>query len=254
MSSNTWTQDALRSSSARLSGKCWRVVEAQHQVSTTKITDTLAEQEILENLLEETKPPIPKECAHLDFLLLTPFRYSARNPFGSRFRKPNAENGVFYAAEHPHTAMAEAAFYRTLFYAESPATPWPTNPGKYTAFSCAFKSTRVTDITRKPYIEDKRLYHLSDYSASQAFADAVRGFGFEIIKYKSLRDPEGRSNLAILSGKVFTKSKPLDRMSWKLHLDAQGARALCESPRLSIQYDRTAFAADPRLRNFRWER
>jgi hypothetical protein len=254
MSSNTWTQDALRSSATKLSGKCWRVVEAQHQVSTTKITDTLAEQEILENLLEETKPPIPKECAHLNFLLLTPFRYSARNPIGSRFRRPNAENGVFYAAEHPFTAMAEAAFHRTLFYAESPATPWPTNPGEYTAFSCAFKSARVTDIARKPYLDDKGLYHLWDYSASQAFADAVSGFGFEMIKYKSMRDPEGRPNLALLSATVFTKSEPLDRMSWKLHLDAQGARALCESPRLSIQYDRAAFAADRRLKNFRWER
>jgi len=254
MSSNTWTQDALRFSATRLNGKCWRVVEAQHHVSTTKITDTLAEQEILENLLEETKPPIPKECAHLNFLLLTPFRYSARNPIGSRFRRPNAALGVFYAAEHPFTAMAEAAFHRTLFYAESPATPWPTNPGEYMAFSCGFKSARVTDIARKPYLGDKGLYHLSDYSASQAFADTVRALGFEMIRYKSMRDPEGRSNLALLSCTVFTKSEPLDRMSWKLHLDAQGARALCESPRLSIQCDRAAFAADKRLKNFRWER
>ena len=254
MSSNIWTQDALRSSATKLSGKCWRVVEAQHQVSTTKITDTLAEQEILENILEETKPPIPRECEHLNFLLLTPFRYSARNPYGSRFRKPNAANGVFYAAEHPFTAMAEAAFRRTLFYAESPATPWPSNPGEYTAFACALKSARVTDVTRKPYLEDKGLYYLSDYSASQVFADAVRSLGFEIIRYKSVRDPEGGSNLALLSCTVFTRPEPLERMSWKLHLDAQGARALCESPRLSIGYDRAAFAADPRLKNFRWER
>jgi hypothetical protein len=230
------------------------VVEAQHLVSTMKITDTVAEQEILENLLEETKPPIPRECAHLDYLLLTPFRYSARNPFGSRFRRPNAEHGVFYAAEHPSTAIAEAAFHRTLFYAESPATPWPVNPGEYTAFSCAFKSARVSDIARKPYLEDKGLYHLSDYSASQAFADAVRGFGFGVIKYRSVRDPEGRPNLALLSPKLFTRRKPIDQMSWKLHFDSKGVRALCESPRLAIQYDRTAFATDPRLKNFRWER
>ncbi len=254
MSSNIWTQDALRSSATKLAGKCWRVVEAQHQVSTTKITDTLAEQEILEDLLEETKPPIPRECAHLNFLLLTPFRYSARNPYGSRFRKPNAEKGVFYAAEHPSTAMAEAAFHRTLFYAESPATPWPINPGEYSAFACAFKSARGSDITRKPYLDDEGLYHLSDYAASQTFADAVRSHGFEIIRYKSMRDPEGRANLALLSCTVFTRPEPLERMSWKLHLDARGARAFCESPRHSIAYDRAAFAADPRLANFRWDR
>jgi hypothetical protein len=254
MSSSIWTQGALRSSVTKLTGKCWRVVEAQHRVSTTKITDTLAEQAILENLLEETKPPNPEECAHLHFLLLTPFRYSARNPYGSRFRRPNAENGVFYAAERAATAMAETAFHRTLFFAESPATPWPTNPGEYTAFSCAFKSERTTDITRKRYLENKGLYHLSDYSASQQFADAARAHGCEIIKYRSLRDPEGRPNLALLTCRVFTKPKPLGLMSWKLHLDSKGARAFCESPRISIQYDRAAFAADPRLKNIRWER
>ncbi len=254
MSSNTWTQDALQSSATRLSGKCWRVVEAQHQISTMKITDTLAEQAVLEDLLEQTKPPIPRECARLDFLLSTPFRYSTKNPYGSRFRRPHSEDGVFYAAEQPSTAMAETAFHRTLFYAESPATPWPANPGEYTAFSCAFKSSRVTNVARAPYLDDAGLYHLSDYSASQAFADAVRSFGFEIIKYKSVRDPKGLANLALLHCTVFTKPEPLERMSWKLHLDAQGARALCESPRLSIEYDRDAFAADPRLANFKWDR
>lgn len=254
MSSNTWTPDALRSSAAKLSGKCWRVVEAQHQVSTMKVTDTLAEQRILEDLLEETKPPIPRGCEHLDFLLLTPFRYSAKTPYGSRFRKANAVDGVFYAAEHPLTAISETAFHRTLFYAESPATPWPTNASEYTAFSCAFKSNRVCNIAKKPWLDDDGLYHLSDYAASQAFADAARASGFEIIRYRSVRDPQGLANLALLNCTVFTKREPLERISWKLHLDAQGARALCESPRLSIQYDRAAFAADSRLANFRWDR
>jgi hypothetical protein len=252
MSSTTWTPDALRSS--RLSGTCWRVVEAQHQISTMKITDTLAEQRVLEDLVEETKPTIPAECLRLNFLLSTPFRYSATNPHGSRFRRPFATDGVFYAAEHVATAIAETAFYRTLFYAESPETPWPTNAGQYSAFSCAYKSNRVTDIARKPYLDDADLYHLSDYTAAQAFADAARAKDFEIIKYRSVRDPEGRTNFALLTWKVFTKPSPVRRMSWKLHLGAQGARALCEAPRQSIEYDRAAFAADPRIARMRWER
>ena len=252
MSSTTWTPDALRSS--KLSGTCWRVVEAQHQISTMKITDTLAEQRVLEDLVEETKPAIPTECLRLNFLLSTPFRYSATNPNGSRFRRPLATEGVFYAAEHVASAIAETAFYRTLFYAESPDTPWPTNAGEYTAFSCALKSNRVADIAREPFIEDAELYHLSDYTAAQAFADLARSENFEIIKYRSVRDPEGRCNLALLTWKVFTKPSPVRRMSWKLHLGAQGARALCEAPRQSIEYDRETFAADPRIANMRWER
>src|SRR5215468_9021159 len=107
MSSSTWTASELLSRAAALSGSFWRVVEAQHHVSTMKLTDSLEDQAILEDLIEETKPPVPPNCARLDFLLMTPFRYSTQNPWGSRFRKPNAEAGVFYAAEHPETAIAE---------------------------------------------------------------------------------------------------------------------------------------------------
>ena len=46
--------------------------------------------------------------------------------------------GVFYASETPQTAVAEMAFYRLLFFAESPDTPWPANPAEYTAFSTEY--------------------------------------------------------------------------------------------------------------------
>jgi hypothetical protein len=219
-----------------------------------KITDTLAEQRVLEDLVEETKPAIPAECLRLNFLLSTPFRYSATNPNGSRFRRPFATEGVFYAAEHVATAIGETAFYRTLFYAESPETPWPTNAGEYTAFSCAFKSSSAVDIAKKTCLDDSGLYHLSDYTAAQAFADAARAKDFEIIKYRSVRDPEGRANLALLTWKVFTKPSPVKRLSWKLHVGAQGVRALCEAPRQSIEYGRATFAADPRIKGMNWER
>lgn len=167
---------------------------------------------------------------------------------------PLATDGVFYATEHVATAIAETAFYRTLFYAESPETPWPTNAGEYTAFSCAYKSNRVADIAKKPYLDDAGLYHLSDYTAAQAFADAARAKDFEIINYRSVRDPEGRANLALLTWKVFTKPSPVKRLSWKVHLSALGARALCEAPRQSIEYDRTTFSADPRIAGMGWDR
>src|ERR1700754_2644838 len=133
MSSSTWTPAALSSSRRRSSGPCWRAVEAQHHVSTAKLTDTAAEQTRLEELLEQTKPAVPEECRHLDWLLYTPFRYPATHG-GSRFRKEGLTLGVFYAAELPQTAIAEMAFRRLLFFSESPATPWPGNAGEYTLF------------------------------------------------------------------------------------------------------------------------
>ena len=86
-----------------------------------KIVDTLAEQSLLETLLERTKPPVPAECRDLHYLLATPFRYGAPYPSGSRFRRAGFTPGVFYGSTTPATAVAEIAFHRLLFFADSPA-------------------------------------------------------------------------------------------------------------------------------------
>jgi hypothetical protein len=85
-------------------------VEAQHQISTLKIVDTLEEQALLETLLEESKPVLPPECKGLDYLLATPFRYGAIYPHGSRFRRAGRTLGVYYASEAVETAISEMAF------------------------------------------------------------------------------------------------------------------------------------------------
>src|SRR5882757_8489431 len=125
MSLPIWTPAALSSEALPVSGRYWRLVEAQHHVSTLKLVDSLEEQALLEQLLEESKPALPPECAGLDYLLATPFRYGAVYPHGSRFRRAGRTLGVFYASERVETALAEMAFYRLLFFADSPETPLP---------------------------------------------------------------------------------------------------------------------------------
>ena len=63
------------------------------------LVDSVAEQAVLERLVEASKPPVPREVARLGlhWLLFTPFRY-APPPGGSRFRGPN-DTGVFYGAD-----------------------------------------------------------------------------------------------------------------------------------------------------------
>src|SRR6202035_5485993 len=117
--SSSISTPAARSSDARaLAGTCWRLVEAQHHVSTLKLVDSVDEQRVLEDLIEGTKPAVPPECRGLHYLLATPFRYGAVYPTGSRFRRSGRSEGVFYASETPVTAAAEIAFYRLLFFAE----------------------------------------------------------------------------------------------------------------------------------------
>src|SRR6266436_9012505 len=188
MSSSTSTpaglsSDTLSSDAGALAGICWRLVEAQHRISTLKLVDSVDEQETLEDLIQASKPSVPPECQHLHYLLSTPFRYGAAYPIGSRFRRAGLTEGVFYAAEAPETAVAEMAFYRLLFYAESPDTPWPANAAEYTAFSADYAARKAIDLSKGRLLKDNAPWmHLTDYAPCQALADAAREAAIEAIR------------------------------------------------------------------------
>ena len=48
-----WIPDALRSEQSPVKKTFWRCVEAQHVVSTLQLVDTLDEQRLLEDILED---------------------------------------------------------------------------------------------------------------------------------------------------------------------------------------------------------
>jgi hypothetical protein len=255
MSSNTWTPEELSSNFRVLAGRCWRAVEAQHYVSTLKLTDTQEEQSRLEELVETTKPRIPEECRHLPYLLSTPFRYGAPYPRGSRFRRAGLTAGVFYAAELSLTAIAELTFYRLLFFAESPDTPWPANPGEYTAFAADFAAESGIDLTNSPFDGQRLVWtHPTNYSPCQDLADTAREAGALAIRYRSARMRDPSFNLALLSCRAFARGEIVDRQKWRIHLSTRGARAICEMPRIHAEFDRSAFSSDPRIVGMRWDR
>lgn len=255
MSSSTWTPAALSSDARSLAGTCWRLVEAQHRVSTLKLVDSVDEQEMLEDLIQASKPSLPPECHHLHYLLSTPFRYGAVYPTGSRFRRAGLTEGVFYAAEAPETAVAEVAFYRLLFYAESPGTPWPANAAEYTAFSAKYATRKAIDLAKGKYARDRaRWMHPTDYAPCQALAEIARSAGIDVIRYTSVRDPQQKTNVALLACRAFVGHKPTNFQTWHIRLSAAGVHAICESPKSRITFGRRAFAADSRIAKLRWQR
>ena len=255
MSSIISTRDELSSNRKTATGRCWRVVEAQNQISTTKLTDTSAEQHTLELLIEETKPPLPPECRHLNFLLATPFRYGAAYPKGSRFRRAGFTPGVFYASERAETAIAELCFFRLLFFSESPDTQWPANAGEYTAFAAEFATTRAVDLTLPPFdARAARWMHPTDYEPCQKLAEIAREAHIELIRYASVRDPQHHANVALLSCRAFAHHEPVAHQTWQLLFGSNGARAVCELPRRMLDFDRTVFLADQRMASMNWER
>ena len=146
------------------------------------------------------------------------------------------------------TALAEMAFYRLLFFAESPATPLPANAADYTAFSAAVETDGALDLTRPPLDRDASLWtHPTDYAACQSLADGARAAGLAAILYRSVRDPAGGTNMALLTAKAFAVPRPAERQTWRIRLSPLGVQALCDHPPRRIGFSREDFRADPRI-------
>jgi hypothetical protein len=242
-----WTAGALASEARRYEGAIWRVVEAQHKVATMRITDTLEEQALLEAILEDSKPLVPEDCRHLDYLLYTPFRY-APYPYGSRFRRARQPEGVFYALEVVETAIAEAAFYQLLFFTESPDAKLPSGAGEYTAFSTRCATQRHLDLTATPLNRDReRWTHPNAYEACQDLADQARAAGIEILRTESVRDPSHRANIALLTCAAFAETAPRTLQTWHIFTRRHAVQARCETTRTQMEFRREEFAGDARL-------
>lgn len=181
------------------------MVEAQHVASTMKIVDSREEQDVLEHLLEDSKPPLPGVVEGLHYLLATPFRYDPRRQ-GSRFRSA-ADPGVFYGAERVTTAAAELGYWRWRFL-EDAVDLDRLEPVAHTAFSVEIRATAV-DLRRPPFDQDVAVWtHPSDYAGTQAFARVGREARIAAIVYESVRDPEPAWCLALLHPSGFATKRP----------------------------------------------
>jgi hypothetical protein len=206
VSLTTWTPAELLSNSKNYTGKIWRMVEAQHLVSTSKIVDSLDEQELLEDILEESKPPVPAEAADLDYLLFSPFRYDTRPPSGSRFRAIT-DPGVFYAAELIKTAAAEVGYWRWKFLQDTSGLD-RLQPCAFTAFRVPIQ-TQCIDLREPPFDANSTQWeHPSDYTATQSIGKTAREAAVGAIVYTSVRDPDHNVCIAVLTPIAFAAKKP----------------------------------------------
>lgn len=242
-----WTAAALASEARSFAAELWRIVEDQSFAATIRITDTIDDQALLERLLDDTKPLWPREVAGYDFLIATPFRYRPY-PFGSRFRRARQPEGVYYASEAVETAAAELAFFRLLFFLESPGARHPASPVQHTAFSIRAATERAIDLTKPPLDGDRGLWtHPTDYGPCQGLADEARQAGLQAIRYESVRDPRHGANAAILAIAAIADRTPRARQSWRFFVRASAVQAWCESPRLTLEFPWSGWRHDPQV-------
>lgn len=217
MPSITWTATALASEARAIDADVWRMVEAQHVTATLKLVDDAEEHELLEALVEASKPPLPEAARRLHYLLATPFRYPPPT-HGSRFRAPG-EPGVFYGAFALRTAAAELGYWRWQFKQQSPNLQ-RLSPVAHTAFRAALRA-RGIDLREKPLAKDRAHWTAQTYGATQALARVARAASLQAIAYESVRDPDKGGCVALLDPAGFAARKPKgDTQTWWLAVHA----------------------------------
>ena len=243
MSSNIWTQYGGDSNLRPLAVKACRVVEARHRISTRRLVDSGAEQDVLEAILEVAKPPI--RDAGLHYLLYTPFRYPPLR-HGSRFGR-RVERGIWYGALELHTALAEVAFYRLLFL-EGTSADLGTVSADLQSFWAKVETRHGADLTKPPFEERKHeISSPTSYAFSQSLGSEMRAAGIRAFLYESARDPRAGINVGILDAAAFGVPKPFAFRAWYAVATKAGvefiSRELAEAKE-SLRFPRGDFLVD----------
>lgn len=217
-------------------------------VSTRKLVDSDAEQQLLEEMIDAAKPPLPPEpgFAGLHYLLSTPFRYPPLR-HGSRFGS-RAERGIWYGARALATGFAETAYYRLLLL-EGTTAELPQVLTDVSAFTAPIDTRAGVDLTAGAFAAHAaEISSPVDYRASQLLGREMRAAGVEAFLYGSARDPGG-TGCGVFTPRAFAARRPAPPQTW-LCVATRDAVELTRRDvfrHQTLRYPRERFLVDGRL-------
>lgn len=211
-----------------------RIVENQEEIATKRITANPAEQDLLESLIEQSKPGSISGSKH--YLLGTPFRYPPLR-HGSRFGK-RSERWMFYGSLDTLACLAECAYYRFVFYFDQQVPPPMPPATSHTLFSVQVASAACVDLRVGAY-DDLRsdLTSIHSYRVTQALGRKLRDQDCEVVVFASARG-DG-VNVGVFAEEALN-GDPMDYQTWMSQVT--GKRVMFRGPGGVFQ-----FPVDPYL-------
>jgi hypothetical protein len=220
----------------------WRVVEAQHILNSRDLVDDIEEYEVLEDLLEQSKPEL--SVATPNPLIFTPFRYPPLD-YGSRFGRV-FEPSLWYGSLNINTALTEVAYYRLKFNQDTEADLGYVET-LLTAFNVFIKTNRGINLTEPPFaayrtdISSKNSYDASQQLGSDMRANQVDAFVF----YSARCSIEDSKNIAIYETPVFHHKQgqyTYNQQTWK-----------CVASNIKAEMTRTDALGKHQALTFAWD-
>ncbi len=218
-----WRRYLAEAKPKPLAGTLRRLVESQEQVATNSLVRSLDQQAALEEMLEATKPVLRRGTEHLHYLLAAPFRYPPL-PHGSRFGS-RTEPSLFYGSVNDETVLAEAAYYRCVFWSGMTTSPAEKYVTQHTLFGAEYRTPRGINLREPPFVRhQKKLTDPADYSASQQLGTALRAAGIEAFEFASARDPARGSNFALFTPSALPQPAPSAFEAWLCETSGEHVR------------------------------
>lgn len=176
----------------------WRMVEDQFASSSRNLVDSREEHDLLEELLENSKPEVVNDK---HYLIFTPFRYPPLK-YGSRFGNI-FEPSLWYGSLNLDTTLAEVAFYRLKFFEDTSANlDYIEIP--MTAFKAYIKTENGIDLTQSPFrTHQDSISNKTNYADSQTLGAEMRDAKIDAFIYISARDKTFGKNVAAFHSDVF---------------------------------------------------
>lgn len=193
-----WAESKGIKLTTTLNLESWRMVEAQYISSSRDLVDSREEHDLLEELLENSKPRIA-DSKH--YLIFSPFRYPPLK-YGSRFGN-TYEQSLWYGSIKLQTALAEIAFYRLTFFSDTSADlEYIEIP--MTAFKAYIQTKNGIDLTTSHFkkYQDK-ISNKTSYVDSQRLGTDMREANIEAFIFTSARDKMLGKNVAAFTPDVF---------------------------------------------------
>lgn len=246
MSRDIWTQCAGPNRVAPIACKAWRVVEAQHKVMTRRLVDDLEEQLLLEQIVDDVKPPRPPgpQFEGLHFLLSTPFRHPPLKG-GSRFGTP-AERGLWYGAKLLETCLAEKAYYQILFAAGTTAK-LNNLSCLWSAYQAEIRASRGIDFTAPQFaaFEDE-ISSPTSYAFSQRLGTQMRAAAIEACVYHSARCRKKGDAIALIEPAFGSRFPLRASQTWVCSLTGSGCQVAPGNVTTSdvLEFKRSDFEVD----------
>lgn len=154
----------------------------------------------------------------LDSRLWGPFIDKGPYRYASRFRRTGSSPGVFYCSERLDTALYECVFYLLVDELKSPLSGIPAQPLVRDLIYVQIEMANAVRLEFQPFSSYEEFWlDLNSYEYTNILTDLAHDCCSDGITYKSVRDPQKKSNCAIFNPDCFGSGNVLKEERILIH-------------------------------------